>query len=302
MEFYVVDPKNKDFSEWTAKIKAFLEDEGLSYSVAEGALYYIGDDVATPWGEDSLLFTIEGEHEGLIEVRDEDRNFYVFSEPLDMFNGFDVTQALGYQAQPEGVVYGFQSNNLKSCRFHRGPIKDVHFFCDYHDDFPEPLGFGDLWELFFDAAIFIGNNTSRIQDSKKLNLEKLHIDFEVDLSFKHGASLDGLNEILADEEGYERSRTGLQATFQQRDLAWIQRFVELLPSQASDYNEVLLRAVWRGKHNGKTKDLFYCGVERRQLNPFVQLPVHRTDRKLIEKLRKHLKGHRIDRQEYYLEP
>lgn len=302
MEFYVVDPKNKDFSEWAAKIKAFLEEEGLSYTVSEGDLYYIGDDIVTPWHEDSLLFKISAPLEGFIEVRDEDRNFYLLSEPLDLFQDGEVVQSLGYRPHPEKVVYGFQTNSQKSCRFHRGPITDVNFFCGEEDDFPPILRLNQVLSLFNELINFINNNTARIQDVKKINLEKINIDLEVDLTFKHPASLDALNELLVEEEGYDRSKTSLQAVFQQRDPTWIQRFLNELPTFADDYQEAMIKAVWRGKINGKPKDLFYCGVERRQLNPFVQLPLHCTDKTLVEKLRKFIKGHRIDRQEYYLEP
>jgi len=129
-------------------------------------------------------------------------------------------------------------------------------------------------------------------------VERAYLDFEVQVSFKHPASLDVLNELLASEEGYERSRNGLRATFRERDLNWIRDFVSLLPEDMDDFDEALFRAAWRGLSDGEEKEVFYVGVERRKLRPFVQLPVHRTSKKLIDKVRTFFKGHRIDRQDY----
>ena len=75
MEFYVVDPKDSDYSHWTDRVRDFLNSESMKYSEASGELYYLGDDVASPWDEASVLFTVEGEDGGIIEVRDTDEHF-----------------------------------------------------------------------------------------------------------------------------------------------------------------------------------------------------------------------------------
>jgi hypothetical protein len=141
-----------------------------------------------------------------------------------------------------------------------------------------------------------------LQDLKGINVEKVFLDFEVDLSFKHPASLDGLFEILVDEDGFDRTRTSLRATFRDRDLAWIQRMVSLLPTNSDAFESAFFRAVWRGLSEGEEREVYYVGVERRQLKPFVQLPLHRTSKEFMAKFRTHFKGHRIDRQEYNLTP
>lgn len=309
MEFYVVDPKDSDFQDWAQRIRAFLAEEKLDYTESVGELYYLGDDIAAPWDEESILFTIDGEDGGVIELRDVDRHFYAFADDLDLFDAREVREAVGYSGDRQvGAVYGFEWNNGKGCRFHLGPWKPrgadeeaegSSFFTDAGGgDYPPVLPLEDVWALFFRAIYWLSNNTSRLQDLKAINVEKVFMDFEAQVEFAHPASLDGLNELLAEEEGYERSRAGLRATFRDRDLAWIQRFVSLLPTEEEDFDRALFRAVWRGTAQGKEREVFYVGVERRNLRPFIQLPYHRTSKTLLERFRNHFKGHRIDRQEY----
>lgn len=299
MEFYVVDPKDTDYAEWTTRIRQFLHEESLEYTEAVGELYYLGDDIAAPWDEESILFTIPGEEGGVIEVRDVDRHFYAFADDLDLFDAREVREAVGYAGRQVGTIYGFEWNNQKGCRFHLGPSIGQSFFSDGQmDDYPPVLPLEDVWALFFRAIYWLSNNTSRLQDLKNINVEKVYMDFEAEVEFTHPASLDGLNELLAEEEGYERSKNGLRATFRDRDLAWIQRFVSLLPTEEDDFERALFRAVWRGTSQGEKKDVFYVGVERRNLRPFIQLPYHRTHKAFLDRFRSYFKGHRIDRQEY----
>ena len=46
MEFYVVDPKNLDFDNWTTRVRDFLTEESFNYVEATGQVFYLGDDVA----------------------------------------------------------------------------------------------------------------------------------------------------------------------------------------------------------------------------------------------------------------
>lgn len=321
MEFYVVDPKDSDYQGWASRIRTFLAEQQFDYTEAVGELYYLGDDIAAPWDEQSILFTIEGDEGGVIELRDTDRHFYAFADDLDLFDAREVREAVGYSGDRQvGAVYGFEWNNAKGCRFHLGPWKsggeeakdkskgkddDTHesegcsFFTDASTgDYPPVLPLEDVWALFFRSIYWLGNNTSRLQDLKNINVDKVYMDFVAEVEFAHPASLDGLNELLAEEEGYERTRAGLRATFRDRDLAWIQRFVSLLPTEEEDFDKALFRAVWRGACQGEEREVFYVGVERRNLRPFIQLPYHRTSKGLLERFRTHFKGHRIDRQEY----
>lgn len=319
MEFYVVDPKDNDYHHWASRIRTFLDEQQFAYTEAVGELYYLGDDIAAPWDEESILFTIEGDDGGVIELRDVDRHFYAFADDLDLFDAREVREAVGYSGDRQvGAVYGFEWNNGKGCRFHLGPWKSkgedeeetedaeaegegegCNFFTDASTgDYPPVLPLEDVWALFFRSIYWLGNNTSRLQDLKNINVEKVYMDFEAVVEFSHPASLDGLNELLAEEEGYERSRAGLRATFRDRDLAWIQRFVSLLPTEEEDFEKALFRAVWRGQSSGAEREVFYVGVERRNLRPFIQMPYHRTSKTLLERFRTHFKGHRIDRQEY----
>ncbi|MBV71642.1 MAG: hypothetical protein CMH52_09910 [Myxococcales bacterium] len=299
MEFYVVDPKNLDFDHWTTRVRDFLTEESLNYVEATGQVFYLGDDVAIPWDEESVLFSVAGDDGGIVEVRDADEHFYVFIDDLDLFDEREVKDAIGYRGMSMGALFGFRWNSQGACRFHTGPSVGNSYFCDSQDrDVPPRLHLEDVWAQFFRVVYWLGGNTSRVQDLKGINVEKVFLDFEVDVSFKHPASLDGLFEVLVDEEGYEKTRTGLRATFKDRDLAWIQRLVSLLPTDSNAYEGAFFRAVWRGLCEGVEREVYYVGVERRQLKPFVQLPVHRTSKDFMSKFRNHFKGHRIDRQEY----
>jgi hypothetical protein len=299
VEFYVVDPKNDSFNIWTDRVRTFLSDESLSFTETTGDLYYVGDDIAVPWDEDSVLFTVEGDDGGIVELRDVDENFYVFADDLDLFDEKEVRDSVGFSGRMMGALFGFTWGSNNGCRFHEGPSYGNNYFCiDEKTDVPPRLHLEDVWAQFFRSIYWLGGNTSRLQDLKGVNVEKVFLDFEVDVSFKHPASLESIFEILVDEEGYERSKTGIRASFRDRDLAWIQRFVSLLPTQRQDFERAFFRAVWRGLCEGEEREVFYVGVERRQLKPFVQLPLHRTSKEFISKFRAHFKGHRIDRQEY----
>ena len=299
MEFYVVDPKDTAFDEWVERVREFLQAEALSYSEARGDLYYLGDDIAVPWEEESVLFTVEGDDGGVIELRDIDRHFYVFADDLELFDERETYESVGFIGRQVGAIYGFEWNNAKGCRFHLGPSVGSSFFSDGDQaDHPPVLPLEDVWALFFRAIYWLSNNTSRLQDLKNINVEKVYMDFVAEVEFTHPASLDGLNELLAEEDGYERTRAGLRATFRDRDLAWIQRFVSLLPTEEEDFEKALFRAVWRGVSGGEEREVFYVGVERRNLRPFIQMPYHRTSKNLLERFRTFFKGHRIDRQEY----
>lgn len=302
MEFYVVDPKDASFAEWTERVRDFLGEIKAEFEEVDGGLYYLGDDIASPWEENSLLFEVAGDEGGVIELRDIDRNFYVFSDDLSMFDDREVHEALGYVARPSQALYGFRWNSRKSCRFHNGPSTDLSFFCrDEEADYPPPLSLPEVWLLFFATIDWLQNSISRIQDMRARPVDKVFLDFEVDLKFTHPASLDALSEVLIDEEGYERGKDSLRATFRERDLDWIRRFIGLLPTEPDDFDSAIVRAVARGEWQGDEREIFYAGVERRNLRPFVQLPVHRTSKELLDKFRTFFKGHRIDRQEYYLE-
>ena len=301
MEFYVVDPKDLSYCDWVQRIRQFLKDEQLEFTEQEGELYYKGDDIAAAWSEDSVLFKVNGETGGLVELRDCDEYFYVFADDLDHFDDVEVKDAVGMSCRAGGALYGFTWGNEKSCRFHLGPSSSFNYFYEEEDaDYPPILDVDDVWALFFRVLEWVQDNLGRFQDLKNTHVEDPTLDLEVEVTFAHSGSLDGLNEILAEEEGYERTRSGLRARFRDRNLTWLKHFVALLPREVHDYTRACFRAVWSGSEDGKTLEIFHVGVEKRQLRPFVQLPVHRTSKQFIERFRTYFKGHRIDRQEYYL--
>lgn len=303
MEFYVVDPKDRNFGQWAGCVREFLEAEQLEHTEKQGGLYYLGDDIASPWSEDSILFTVEGESGGVIELRDSDREFYCFGGELSAFDSREVFDATGYHARRAGPAYGFRWGDTSGCRFHLGPSPDLHFFCDdTYADFPPVLGLTEVWQTFFRSMQWLGNGMSRVQDITRVHVERVFVDLEVDLQFAHPASMTVFTELLAGEEGYERTKTVLRARFRDRSLSWIRDFVAMLPTEPDAFVEMLVRVVWRGIGDGKNREVIYVGVEKRNLRPFVQMPVQRTTRSLLDRFRTYFKGHRIDRQEYYLPP
>lgn len=303
MEFYVVDPKDMSYPEWTHRIREFLRAAKLPFVEEAGDLFFKGDDIAMPWDEESTLFQVDGADgvTGVIELRQEDQNFYVFSDDLDVFDDREVKEGIGLLARPAGALYGFSWRDEKRCRFHQGPSTGFYYFYDEAEgDHPPVLPLDEVWDLFFRAVEWIGGNIGRIQDLRGRQADEVRLDFEVEVTFGHPASLDALNEILSEEVGYERTKAGLRAVFSDRNLEWLRRFVELLPPEPEDFERAFFRAVWTGAVGGERTELFYTGVERRQLRPFIQLPVHRTSKPLMDLFRTHFKGHRIDRQEYYV--
>jgi len=301
MEFYVVDPKDVSFNDWAIRVREFLSREKMRFVERDGALCYRGDDVAAVWEENSVLFEVKGEISGCVELRDSDRGFYVFTEDLGVFDEREVVDAVGMMSRSAGAVYGFTWNDRKCCRFHLGPSAGFHYFYDEEDaDYPPRLDLEDTWGVFFRASEWIGDNVNRLHGPRGVNPDTQRLDFEVEVTFTHPASLDGLNEILVEEEGFERTRGGLRAVFRQRNARWIRRFVSLLPPDAEDFDRAFFRAVWRGTFGEETREIFSVGVERRNLRPFIQLPVHGTTKALLDRFKANFKGHRIDRQEYYL--
>ena len=188
MEFYVVDPKNNDYESWTDRVRDFLRGESMNYLESTGELYYLGDDVAVPWDEDSVLFSVDGEEGGVVEIRDSDNHFYVYVDDLDLFDEREIRDSIGYRGMCMGPLFGFQWNSQNGCRFHTGPSVGNHYFGDSTDrDVPPRLHLEDVWAQFFRVVYWLGGNTSRLQDLKGVNVEKVYLDFEVDLSFKHSA-------------------------------------------------------------------------------------------------------------------
>ena len=55
MEFFVVDPKDFTFVEWSTRIRAFLKEEKLKFTEEDGELYYQGDDIAAIQGATNEL-------------------------------------------------------------------------------------------------------------------------------------------------------------------------------------------------------------------------------------------------------
>ena len=120
----------------------FLSDESLSFTESTGEVFYLGDDIAVPWDEDSVLFSVGGEEGGVVEVRDADEHFYVFIDDLDLFDEKEIKDSIGYRGMSMGPLFGFRWNDQGTCRFHTGPSVGNSYFCDSQDrDVPPRLHF-----------------------------------------------------------------------------------------------------------------------------------------------------------------
>ena len=162
------------------------------------------------------------------------------------------------------------------------PRSTYHHLCDNDDsDIPPVPAVGRRLGSIFRAIYWLGGNTSRLQDLKGVSVEKIFLDFEVNLDFTHPASLDNLFELLLDESGFERTKTGLELH------SWTEI---LLGSSASEAccrprkkltsKVAFFRAVWRGLESGTDAEVFHVGVEKRRLKPFIQMPVQRSSKHL----------------------
>ena len=265
----------------------------MSFTESTGDLYYVGDDVAVAWDEASVLFTVDGDDGGVVEVRDIDRNFTfsLTTSICSMSRGSHLSATAGQRWASSTGLIGIATK----VRFHAGPSIGNRYFCFGHDtDVPPALHLEDVWAQFFRALYWIGGNVS-----SGLRASTLRRFFSILMSLTSVQLL--LRRCLKSwlTKMGMNVPSGLRAVFRD-EMLQVNNFVSLLPTSPDQFDKAFFRAVWRGLAEGENKEVYYIGVERRNLKPFVQLPLQRTSKTFMEKFRAHFKGHRIDRQEYNL--
>jgi hypothetical protein len=308
MEFDVIDPKDHSFDDWIHKIETFLNSypEYQDYSVNEGELYFTRDDIADPWGEESMMYVIPGESGGLIELRGVDRDIYLFAEEFAGRNLKDSKEGNQFQFKNPTAVYGFDHNSLGKSRFHKGPIKGVYFL--HQGDLanhPQSTPAARLWGGVLSQAIqWIHNQVSRFQELKELNESEGPANtFELDVTFAHPASVGlVLEKIRFRQSIKERERKRIRIVLENPAFDTLRDLFDVMPCEDDQYETLKLKMVWGiEKPDGERSVVTYMGAERRFLKPLIHLPRQRCAKEFRERFREHFKGYRVDRQEYLLD-
>ena len=181
----------------------------------------MGDDVATPWRE-GLFFSVDGEEGGVVEIRDHDHSFYVFLDDLDLFDSEksvrrpDTAQSpWGLFMVSNGAASSLQVSSWSVCQ-HSLLVREDNA------DVPPTLYLEDVWAQFF--GLFIGSKRTHLdcKTSRGKRREDL-FGLRSEVRFHTRCILRQPLRNLADESGFERTKTGIRAVFADRDLAWIQR-------------------------------------------------------------------------------
>ena len=305
MEFDVIDPKDHSFDEWIDKVEGFLTKHYPQYIKREGDLYFTRDDIAEPWGEESILYLVEGEEGGMIELRESDQKTYLFAEEFAGRNLKDSKDINHFQLKAPTTVYGFNHQSLSKSRFHKGPISKVYFLYQGEiSDHPLSTSLERLWEgTLFQAIHWIHNQVGRFQTLKKIfESEGVMNHFEMDVTFTHPASLNLILEKVSRASIRTRERKRIQLYIENPPFDQLRDLFEAMPPDDLHYESLELKMVWGVELPSHEREIItYIGAEKRQLKPFVHLPRQRCARSFREQFRDHFKGYRVDRQEYLLD-
>ena len=305
MIFDVIDPKDHSFEEWITKVEDYLSTYD-NYDRTEGEIYFTQDDVAEPWGEDSLLYSVEGAEGGMIELRAGDQAVYMFVEEFAGRNLKDTKEGNQFHLSAPNAVYGFTHNSLGRCRFHEGPIRGVYFL--YQGDraeFPQSISFERLWNgALFRAIYWINVQTNRLQDQKiKTEVDHVKTRLEMNVEFTHPALVNLVLEKIPNRMAIKEWGDGvLNISWESPTLDQLRDFFECMPTEDASYSRLHLRFVWEAFfENGESQEVTYLGVEKRSLQPIVHLPRTRCSKSFREGFKSFFKGYRVDRQDYQVD-
>jgi hypothetical protein len=305
MEFDVIDPKDHSFQTWIGYIEGFLSNYS-NYTKEEGIIYFTQNDIAEPWNEDSIVYQVEGDEGGLIEIRDGDSQIYLFAEGFAGRNLKDSKEGNQFQLQGPGTVYGFEHNSLNRSRFHLGPIGEIYFLHQGEGTHcPQPTPSDRLWQgTLIQAIQWIHNQVNRFQEQKRISSEFSTVNiFELDVSFTHPSAVNLVLERV-------RSRTYVKKRERQRIVIQLENptfetlrdLFEAMPSGDEYYNDLKLLMSWGVENEeGERTLITYIGAEKRKLKPFIHIPRQKSAKSFREAFRAHFKGFRVDRQEYLLD-
>jgi hypothetical protein len=307
MIFDVIDPKNHTLNEWIEMVEEFLQDYNPEYERLEGELYFTQDDIAEPWGEESILYTSPGEEGGKIEVRGIDQQVYMFTEGFAGRNLKDTKDNTQFHLWSPNAVYGFSHNSLAKSRFHQGPIDNIYFlYQGERAEYPQPISYERLWSSgFLRAYNWIHQQINRFLGQRiHEEVDQLQQRLELYLEFSHPSSVSMALERIPNRAAI-KSRSGRVL-----DLAWtsptfdqMRELFRSLPTESEQYVKLHVKLTWEAilSDNRGIQEITYLGAERRDLKPLIQLPRNRCSRQFRDRFKSHFKGYRVDRQDYLID-
>ena len=306
MIFDVIDPKEHSFNEWIDKIENFLGSYDPNYQREEGELYFCQDDIAEPWGEESILYTVPGPNGGKIELRGVDEQVYLFTEEFAGRNLKDTKETNFFHLVAPSCVYGFAHNNLEKSRFHKGPIQGIYFL--YQGDraeFPQSISYERLWGgVLIKAIYWIHNQVGRFQEQKKIvDIEQTQYRLEMDVEFQHPSAVNMVIENIHNRMAIKsRKDKRLVLDWRAPTFEHMKELFEGMPKVSEQYANLKIRIVWEAQFTeGGSQEVTYIGAEKRELKPLIHLPKTRTSKAFRDAFKSHFKGYRVDKQDYLLD-
>jgi hypothetical protein len=315
MEFYIIDPKDESFDTWTSKIRAFLRNQYPQFEEKQHEFYFASKNIATPWLEDVTVFEVPGEEGGVIEVRDEDQQIYMFIDQFTARNlkdNKDHLSAKHFNFHVPDIVYGFEQESLNLNRFHFGPIHHVQFMYQGQDQtFPTPYTPQKLFQTGFPAAYqMVHQQLHRLQELRKYQTEKLFSVFDVTFSFASPVLLQRLKELYKNRFWDQFDKSSASIKIENPNLDQIKELFACFPIESGAYVKFQGKLSWQAylsnhpKNDGKNKEsavqISNLYFEKRSLKPFIQIPILRCSKIFQDKCYQEFKGYRIHRHTHQL--
>jgi hypothetical protein len=306
MIFDVIDPKEHSLNQWIEKIEGFLEAYDPKYERQEGELYFCQNDIAEPWAEESILYTVPGPKGGKIELRGIDEQVYLFTEEFAGRNLKDTKDTNHFHLVAPSCVYGFTHNALKKSRFHEGPIQGAYFlYQGERAEYPQATSHERLWGgVLLKAIYWIHNQVSRFQDQQKLvDVEHTQYRLEMEVEFNHKSAVNLVIDKVHNRTAIKsRQDKKLVIAWKSPTFEHMRELFEGMPTVAEQYASLKLRVVWEVFFTeGGSKEVTYIGAEKRALKPLIHLPKMRTSKDFRDAFKAHFKGYRVDKQDYLLD-
>lgn len=307
MIFDVIDPKHHTLNEWISMVEEFLESYNREYERLEGELYFTQDDIAEPWGEESILYMSPGPEGGKIEVRGGDERVYMFTEGFAGRNLKDTKDSSQFNLWSPSAVYGFSHNNGGKSRFHEGPIENIYFlYQGERAEYPQPISYERLWfGGFLRAYNWIHQQINRFL-TQKVNdeVELIQQRLEISLEFSHPTLVNAVLERVPHRAAIKRrGGSTLEIAWMSPTFDQMRELFSSLPIEPERYLKLHIQLTWEAILNEDrgVREITYLGAEKRGLKPLIQMPRSRCSKNFREKFKSHFKGYRVDRQDYMVD-
>ena len=319
MEFDVIDPKAHSFDEWLTMIDHFVEgyvkDRSARYEKHEGGLYYAQDDIADIWGEESVLYVIEGDEGGIIEARDGDQNLYLYTDDFAGRNLKDSKEGHSFHLTRPRTVYGFKHSphpdKSEHSIFHGAPIDQVYFMHQGDsEEFVLPTSYERLWSKtggLQEIIQWVHNQAGRIQEQKGVsNVERSVNLFTLRVGLTHPALVTHLLEAVRSRNAIsERDPQGrfVGIRLENPNSDHLRDIFAALPVEPEYFESISLNMSWGvelSEGEGRL-EITYLGAEKRALRPIIHLPKKRTSKALRAAFKAHFKGYRLVKHSYRAE-